>query len=106
MELKKPKGKQKTKANKHKKKLVVVEETPKAYLEELDAQVDRDREVLKKKPFDRDDDPPGGGGSVKKMQSTTDSESGQQSREGKPDGFQYSEHSTVDSKRNVIVNVR
>lgn len=61
----------KAKANKHKKKLVVVEETPKAYLEVLDAQIDRDREVLKKKPFDKDDDPPGGG-CVKKMQSTTD----------------------------------
>jgi len=95
----------KAKANRHKKKLVMVEETPKAYLEELDAQVDRDREVLKKKPFDRDDDPPGGGGSVKKMQSTTDPESGQQSREGKPVGFHYSEHRTVDAKRNVIVNV-
>ena len=94
----------KAKANKHKKKLVTVEETPKVYLEELDAQVDRDRETLKKKPFDRDDDPPGGG-SVKRMQSTTDPESGQQSREGKPDGFHYSEHRTVDSKRNVIVNV-
>ena len=39
------------------------------------------------------------------MQSTTDPESGQQSREGKPNGFYYSEHRTVDSKRNVIVNV-
>lgn len=66
----------KAKANKHKKNLVMVEETPKAYLEELDAQVDQDREVLKKKPFDRDDDPPVGGGSVKKMQSKTDPESG------------------------------
>ena len=94
----------KAKANKHKKKQVMVEETPKAYLEELDAQVDRDREVLKKKPFDRDDNPPGGGG-AKKMESTTDPESGQQSREGKPDGFHYSEHRTVDLKRNVIVNV-
>lgn len=95
----------KAKANKHKKNLVMVEETPKAYLEELDAQVDQDREVLKKKPFDRDDDLPVGGGSVKKMQSKTDPESGQQSREGKPDGFHYSEHRTVDLKRNVIVNV-
>ena len=39
------------------------------------------------------------------MQSTTDPESGQQSRDGKPNGFYYSEHRTVDSKRNVIVNV-
>ena len=39
------------------------------------------------------------------MQSTTDPDSGQQSREGKPDGFHYSEHRTVDSKCSVIVNV-
>ena len=94
----------KAKANKHKKQQVIVEETPKVYLAELDAQVDEDRKKLKKKPFDRDDDPPGGG-SGKKMKSTTDPESGQQSRDGKPDGFHYSEHRTVDLKRNVIVNV-
>ena len=39
------------------------------------------------------------------MQSTTDPDSGQQSREGKPDGCHYSEHRTVDSAHNVIVNV-
>ena len=111
----------KAKANKHKKKLVTVEQTPKAYMAELDEQVDRDREVLGKKPFererdnDRDDDHKdngGGGGSsggsgrtTTRMQSTTDPDSGQQSREGKPDGFHYSEHRTVDSSHNVIVNV-
>ena len=95
----------KAKANKHKKKLVSVEQTPKAYMEELDAQVDQDRKVLGKKPFDRDDEDHMGGGMTKRMHSTSDPESGQQSREGKPDGFHYSEHRTVDSKRNVIVNV-
>ena len=40
-----------------------------------------------------------------RMESTTDPESGQQNRDGKPDGFHYSEHRTVDSKNNVIVNV-
>ena len=39
------------------------------------------------------------------MQGTTDPGNGQQSRDGKPDGFYYSEHHTVDSKRNVVVNV-
>ena len=100
----------KAKANKHKKKLVTVERTPKAYLEELDEQVDLDRKVLGKKSFDRDDDHKGGGSSGKtdtatKMQSTTDPDSGQQSRDGKPDGFHYSEHRTVDSAHNVVVNV-
>ena len=93
----------KAKANKHKKRLVTVEETPKEYLDELDAQVDRDREALGKDPFDRNDPPDGG--TAERMQSTTDPDSGQQCRDGKPDGFHYSEHRTVDGKRNVIVNV-
>ncbi len=95
----------KAKANKHKKTLVTVETTPKEYMEELDAQIDLDREILNKKPFDRDDDPPYGGETTTRMQSTTDPDSGQQTREGKPDGFYYSDHRTVDSKNNVIVNV-
>lgn len=95
----------KAKANKHKKTLVTVEVTPKEYIDELNAQIDLDRKVIGKKPFDRDDDPPEGGGTAQRMQSTTDPDSGQQSREGKPDGFHYSEHRTVDSKNNVIVNV-
>lgn len=95
----------KAKANKHKKTLVTVEVTPKEYIDELNAQIDLDRKVIGKKPFDRDDDPPEGGGTAQRMQGTTDPDSGQQSREGKPDGFHYSEHRTVDSKSNVIVNV-
>ena len=97
----------KAKANKHKKRLVTVEETPAAYMAELDAQIDLDRKVLGKKPFDRDDDdnddPPSG--KKTRMESTTDPDSGQLNKEGKPDGFHYSEHRTVDSKHNVIVNI-
>lgn len=95
----------KAKANKHRKQLVAVEQTPKEYIEQLDAQIALDRTVLGKKPFNKDDDPPAGDGTTTRMQSKTDPDSGQQSREGKPDGFYYSEHRTVDSKRNVIVNV-
>lgn len=66
-----------------------VEETPKEYLEELNAQIDLDRKILGKKPFDHDDDDktPRAGGGKTQMKSLTDPESGQQSREGKPDGF-------------------
>ena len=39
----------KAKANKHRKMYVTVEETPKEYLEELNEQIDRDREILGKK---------------------------------------------------------
>ncbi len=98
----------KAKANKHRKALVTVETSPKEYMEELDEQIDLDRESLNKEPFDRNDndpDPPAGGGTAKRMISLTDPDSGQQTREGKPDGFHYSEHRTVDSKNNVIVNV-
>ena len=93
----------KAKANKHKKTTVVVERTPKAYLEELDEAIDRDRKELGKKPFDKkdDDDPP-----PTREVSKSDPESGQLHKEGKPDGFHYSEHRTVDSKHNIVVNVR
>ena len=97
----------KAKANKHRKTFVTVEETPKEYMQELNEQVDLDRKVLGKKRLDRDDgsdDPPPGGGR-QQAKSLTDPESGQQNRDGKPDGFYYSEHRTVDSKNNVIVNV-
>lgn len=96
----------KAKANKHKKKLVEAVQTPKAYLAELDEQIERDRKALGKKPFDKDDDnTPSGEEKTTRMESTTDPDSGQQSRDGKPAGFHYSEHRSVDSKRNVIVNV-
>ena len=57
----------KAKANKHKKKQVEVAVTPKAYLSELDAQVDQERKELGKKPFDRDDEAHKGGGSATRM---------------------------------------
>ena len=98
----------KAKANKHRKALVTVNTSPKEYMEELDEQIALDRQILNKKPFDKDDndsDPPEGEGTTTKMVSLTDPDSGQQTRDGKPDGFHYSEHRTVDSKNNVIVNV-
>ena len=98
----------KAKANKHRKYAVTVPVTPKEYMDELNEQIDLDRKVLGKKPFDHDDDDPddpNGGKTTTRMISKTDPDSGQQTREGKPDGFHYSEHRTVDSKNNVIVNV-
>lgn len=95
----------KAKANKHKKRTVTVDVTPKEYLEALDAAVDADRQAIGKKSFDWDDDlplPP----TREIQQSRTDPDSGQLNKEGKPDGFHYSEHRTVDSRHNVIVNVR
>lgn len=94
----------KAKANKHKKNTVTIEKSPKAYMAELDAAIAADREALGKKPFDKkdNDDPP----TAQIQQSRSDPESGQLHKEGKPDGFHYSEHRTVDSKNNIVVNVR
>jgi transposase len=94
----------KAKANKHKKTPVTVEQTPKSYIEALDEQIDRDREVLCKKPFKRDRDDNDDSPTKTRMQSRNDPDSGQLHREGKPDGFHYLEHRTVDSKYNIIVN--
>lgn len=93
----------KAKANKHKKRTITVEVTPKEYPKELDAAVDADRQALGKKSFDQDDDPPPPTREI--QQSRIDPDSGQLHKEGKPDGFHYSEHRTVDSRCNVIVNV-
>lgn len=94
----------KAKANKHKKVTVEVQRTPKAYLAELDEAVAADRQELGKKPFDpKDGDQPP---TASIQQSRNDPESGQLHKEGKPDGFHYSEHRTVDSKHNIVVNVR
>ena len=80
----------KGKANKHKKMTVVVERTPKAYLEELDEAIERDRRELARSPLKKkdDDDPPP---TREVQQSKSDPESGQLHKEGKPDGFHYSE---------------
>lgn len=94
----------KAKANKHKKSTVEIERTPKAYLQELDTAITEERLELGKKPFDHKDDDEAPKSSI--QQSRSDPESGQLSKEGKPDGFHYSEHRTVDSKHNVVVNVR
>ena len=91
----------KAKANKHKKVTVTVEQSPKAYIKELDRAVEKEREALRKKPFDPKDGPPP---TREIQQSKVDPESGQLHKEGKPDGFHYSEHRTVDSKNNIIVN--
>lgn len=95
----------KAKANKHKKNTVTIEKSSKAYMDVLDAAVAADREMLGKKSFDRkddDDDPP----TAQLQQSRSDLESGHLHKEGKTDGFPYSEHRTVDSKNNIVVNVR
>lgn len=93
----------KANANKGKFDLVQVEQKPADYLAQLDAAVDEDRAAHGKKPLRRKDDdeaPP----SEEKKISRTDPDSGYMVREGKPKGFFYLDHRTVDSRYNIITD--
>ncbi|PNT95515.1 IS5/IS1182 family transposase [Clostridium thermosuccinogenes] len=91
------------KANANKRKFIEqqVERSVKEYVEELDKAVDEDREKHEKRPTKKDHQPE----LVKTKISTTDSESGYMVRDGKPKGFFYLDHRTVDIKYNIITGV-
>lgn len=73
------------------------------YLEDLDADIDEDRERRGRKPLDRSGDPPERTRKVKR--STTDPESGFMHRDGKPKGFFYLDHRTVDGFASIVTDV-
>lgn len=98
----------KASANKNKFDVVQVEQTPSAYLAELDAAVDTDRAAHGKKPLKRedgDDGQAGGTSGTKEIKvSRTDPDSGYMVRDDKPTGFFYLDHRTVDAKHAIITD--
>jgi transposase len=92
----------KANANKRKHVTHVIERSAKEYLSDLENAVQEDREVHGKKPLKSRE---------KAIQtketkiSTTDPESGYMMRDGKPEGFFYLDHRTVDHKYNIITDV-
>ncbi|MDP2182964.1 MAG: IS1182 family transposase [Actinomycetota bacterium] len=93
------------KANANKRRFTEAEVTLSTanYLGDLDADVDEDRECHGKKPLDRDrDDPPPPARTIKR--SVTDPDSGFMHRDGKPRGFFYLDHRTVDSRASIITD--
>lgn len=94
----------KANANKGKFDAVIVKEQPMAYLAELDREVDAIRQAEGRKPFDRDDDASGHGKSHEIKRSKTDPDSGFMTRDGKPKGFFYLDHRTVDGMYGLIVD--
>ena len=102
----------KANANKNKFVNVTVEVTPKAYLKELDRAVAEDRRKHGKKPLKKKDNDgsgdTGSSGEEKETknikQSKTDPDSGFMHRDGKPKGFFYLDHRTVDKKANIITD--
>ncbi|WP_127490455.1 IS1182 family transposase [Paenibacillus ehimensis] len=92
------------KANANKRKFVKqeVEKSVKTYLDDLDEAVQADREAHGKKPLK----PRKEVTQTKETKvSTTDPDSGYMVRDGKPEGFFYLDHRTVDHKYNIITDV-
>jgi len=91
----------KANANKHKFELQDVQKSTRDYLETLEEDITRDREAHGKKPLKEKESAP----EVKETKvSTTDPESGYMVREGKPEGFFYLDHRTVDSRYSIITD--
>jgi transposase len=91
----------KASANKNKFDVKDVEIKPQDYLEALDEAIDEDREAHGKPPLK------GRASTTKTKQSKisrTDSDSGYMVREGKPKGFFYLDHRTVDGRHNIITD--
>ena len=122
----------KANANKNKFTERVVQKETQAYIKELNKAINEDRALHGKKPlkfdgdelketdeeekenyFDDNNDGDSGNGTggsetgeTKTIkESTTDPESGYMHRDGKPQGFFYLDHRTVDSKANIITDV-
>ena len=91
----------KASANKNKFDVKQVEVAPQAYLDELDAAVDEDRETHGKPPLKTKDRAP----KIKATKvSRTDKEAGYMVRDGKPKGFFYLDHRTVDGAHGIITD--
>ncbi len=91
----------KASANKHKFDQQAVEVKPLAYLEALDEAVDEDRKAHGKPPLKASANTP----KTKQAKiSRSDGDSGYMVREGKPKGFFYLDHRTVDGKHSIITD--
>ncbi|MED1796561.1 IS1182 family transposase [Brevibacillus nitrificans] len=92
----------KANANKNKYTKEQVMQNTKSYIDELNEAVEIDRKNNGKKPLKPEKDV------VEQKEvrvSTTDPDSGYMMREGKPEGFYYLDHRTVDAKYNLITDV-
>ena len=91
----------KASANKNRFDTKEVEVKPQDYLEALDDAVDEDREAHGKKPLKAKPEKP----KTKAIKvSRSDADSGYMVREGKPKGFFYLDHRTVDGSHNIITD--
>jgi len=91
----------KANANKRRHTVHEVTQSPMAYLDELNAAIDADREAHGKAPLkDKAESP-----AIKPTKvSDTDPDAGYMVRDQKPEGFFYLDHRTVDGKHNIITD--
>jgi transposase len=94
----------KANANKGKFDVMQVAEPPSAYLEQLEAAVQADREASGKKPLKQRDDDDSAPPTKEIKVSRTDPDSGFMVRDEKPKGFFYLDHRTVDGKHAIITD--
>lgn len=92
----------KANANKNKWKKAEAEAASRDYLDQLEQAVQEDRITRGKKPLATSSKEPA---TREIKQSTTDPESGYMVRDGKPKGFFYLDHRTVDGQCNIITDV-
>lgn len=91
----------KASANKNRFEAHQVEQKPAVYLAELEAAIDADREEHGKAPLPESKTP----AETREIKvSRTDPDSGFMTREGKPQGFFYLDHRTVDGKHAIITD--
>jgi len=93
------------KANANKKKLTkeLVRQSTKAYLEELERDINEDRIAHNKRPLPPAEQPEEEPEKLIKV-STTDPESGYMARTNKPEGFHFLDHRTCDGMYNIITD--
>lgn len=94
----------KASANKNKHQIHVVEQTPVDYLAELETAIDEDRVAHGKSPLPKQEAPETTTTKAVKI-SPTDPDAGYMVRDGKPTGFFYLDHRTVDAKHTLITDI-
>lgn len=95
----------KASANKNKFEYKEVKTSTRDYLDDLEKDVAEHRRERGKKPLKQKDDDDPDQPTKRSKVSTTDSESGYMIRDGKPKGFFYLDHRTVDDLHNLITDV-
>lgn len=96
----------KANANKNRHDLHQVMQTPASYLAELEAAIDADRLAHGKAPLPQPKAEASAGTSTKEIKvSRTDPEAGYMVRDGKPSGFFYLDHRTVDGRHSLITDI-